>query len=195
MTAPPPPLRFTYDDAEAAYDRCKFNCGPAALCAALGMTIVEFEGLSSAEEFKRKGYTNPTLMQRLLKDARAVNPKVDWVTRVAGERTDLWLPAFGLARIQWGGPWTKPGVPMAARYRKTHWVATYADPALDRHQGPLIGYHVFDVNALGATRTVLGIPGWIRLEEWAVHLVSRLLEGYPRADGSWWVTHAIEVKR
>ena len=32
----------------------------------------------------------------------------------------------GINRIQWEGPWLKPGVPPAAAYKHTHWVAHWA---------------------------------------------------------------------
>ena len=93
---------------------------------------------------------------------------------------DTW-PYFGLARIQWGGPWTKEGVPMRVRYRHTHWVASWkASHDADRHM-------IFDVNAT--------CVGWIGFFEWSHRLVPWLLkECEPKADGTWWVTHALEVQ-
>lgn len=36
-----PPIRFTEDDAQAAWEAWRFNCGPGALCAITGMTPAE----------------------------------------------------------------------------------------------------------------------------------------------------------
>jgi len=140
-------------------------------------------------EFERKRYMNPTLMREFLQALCGglcfPDTRFRW-TCARGEQTDLDWPSFGLARIQWGGPWTRPGVPVMARYRKTHWVGCYRPL---RQTGPLAGVSVFDVNALCA-------GGWIRLEEWARQLVPWLLgECEPKADGSWWITHAVEVYR
>ena len=79
-------------------------------------------------------------------------------------------------RIQWGGPWTKPRVPMRVRYRQTHWVALRNN-----------NEEVFDVNA-----TCSG--GWIKTEEWEWKLVPWLIkEAVPKGDGTWWPTHVLEV--
>jgi hypothetical protein len=189
----PPPIRFTYEEAAAADEESVFNCGPAALCAVIGLTIPQFYDLQSAKEFVKKGYTNPTLMLSLLRDAQFRHLLKGWKSESAADRTDLAWPSFGLARIQWGGPWMAPGVPIRARYRKTHWVGCWREPEV--RQGPFEGVHVFDVNALWQTRTVLGIPGWLRLVEWARALVPQILDGEPRASGEWWLTDAIEVRR
>jgi hypothetical protein len=79
------------------------------------------------------------------------------------------------------GPWTKPGVPMRARYRYTHWVG-----AATKQDGEV---GVWDVNAL-ANGT-----GWCSLADWSEILVPILVEDYKRASGGWHITHAIEVSR
>jgi hypothetical protein len=83
-------------------------------------------------------------------------------------------------RVQWGGPWTKPGVPMRVRYRQTHWVGV-------RERGvakfPGFRREVFDINAMF-------VGGWIPYDEWAGRLVPWLIEKcVPHADGQWWPTH------
>ena len=78
---------------------------------------------------------------------------------------------LGLVRVQWGGPWTKPGVPMAARYRKTHWVA-------------VSGGFVFDVNG----------DQWLEQSVWAAQLIRWLLpQCCEDGDGAWWPTHGSEL--
>ena len=81
---------------------------------------------------------------------------------------------LGLVRIQWGGRWTNPGVPMRVRYRHTHWVAVGNG-------------EVFDINAIC-------VGGWMPWDEWQDELVPWLMrEGVPGHNGTWWPTHALEV--
>lgn len=121
--------------------------------------------------FEQKGYTNPSLMREVL---QRVGVRYELVYR-----GDEPIPEFpplthGVMRVQWGGPWTQPGVPMRARYRQTHWVA-------------VASAHVFDVNAMC-------VGGWLPLDEWALQLVPWLIrEAVPKGDGTWWPTHAWEV--
>ena len=169
----PPPLRFTPAEAEAAADDWGFNCGPGALCAVLGLTPNEIR--PHLGDFEHKRYTNPTLMWSILRGLG-----VKWRKR----RDTLW-PAYGLARIQWAGPWTKPGVPIRARYRHTHWVAAcMPDRDITDRFSHVVG--VWDINALK----------WTDLASWATVLVPWLLkECEPKASGEWWLTHSVEVER
>ncbi len=68
----------------------------------------------------------------------------------AGRATRPW-PRWGLCRIQWEGPWTRPGVPARTRYRFTHWVGAAVDTG---------GVGIFDVNVLANG------SGWCSLENW-----------------------------
>lgn len=164
-------VRFSRDDAQVAADLWGFNCGPGALCAVLGMTPAEVRPLMV--DFEAKRYTNPTLMRDVLNRARAHYRQVYRSDDPSGRMPKI---AYGLMRVQWGGPWTRPGVPMAARYRHTHWVA------LRNWSGD-----VFDINAICA-------GGWLRAGEWESQLVPWLCnECVPKWDGTWWPTHAIEV--
>lgn len=164
------PIRFTVDDAQAAGNTWRFNCGPGALCALLDMTPNEIR--PHLGDFERKGYTNPTLMRQIL-DGLCVAYRWE-VVPIQYPPVNLW-PDNSLIRVQWAGPWTEPGVPMAARYRHTHWIAC-------RHNGtPEVD--VFDINA-----TCSG--GWIPMSEWTDLLVPWLLrECEPTSDGRWWQTH------
>lgn len=167
-----PPTRFTAADAERANEVWGCNCGPSALAAMLQLTLNEVRPLMG--DFESKRYTNPTLMFQSLDRAAGL-----WHWR---RRADTDWPAYGLARIQWTGPWTKFGVPARVAYRYTHWVGAIRDP----HRG--VG--IFDVNML-ANGT-----GWASLEDWQSLLVPWLLkEAVPRADGGWFVTHSVEVER
>jgi hypothetical protein len=124
-------------------------------------------------DFEKKGYTNPKLMRKILD---SMNVKYQLVYRSNDPQGQgLILVTFGLQRIQWGGPWTKNGVPMRSRYRHTHWIAVAEKM-------------VFDVNAMC-------VGGWMPAFEWRVALVPWLLrECEPGADGSWWPTHGIEIQ-
>lgn len=164
---------FTYEDAERAYDEWNCNCGPAALAAVLGMTLDAVRPLIPG--FEQKGYTNPTMMFEALKQA----PCLFHCIYRGDEPHEVFWCDRGLMRVQWSGPWTKPGVPMAARYRATHWVGLRSSEDL--------GHEVFDVNAMC-------VGGWLPFKEWSEQLVPWLLrEVHPKADGRWWPTHIIVV--
>ncbi|MFA4900884.1 MAG: hypothetical protein WC563_15305 [Brevundimonas sp.] len=171
-----PAVRFNLDEAQAAADEWNFNCGPSSIAAIMSLTPAEVRPLMG--DFERKGYTNPTLMFDTL---RRMGLKFAVMREADGEK--MW-PVFGLARIQWGGPWCKPGVPMAARYRHTHWIAVVQEGNLF---GRKCDVAIFDINAMCA-------GGWLRLEEWSTALVPWLLkECCPRSNGEWWITHAVHI--
>ena len=159
--------RFTADDVERAYEEWGCNCGPASLAAIMGLTLDEVHPLMG--DFESKGYTNPTLMRESVK--RCNKPwryvKAPW-------------PLYGLVRIQWGGPWCKPGVPLRAAYRHTHWIGCWS-------RGDGIG--VFDINAINNG------TGWCRLADWQNEIVPFITAQIPRASGQWWPTHLIEIDR
>lgn len=170
VRARPPFLPFSRSDAIRASDEWGANCGPAALAAVMGMTLEQVR--PHMGDFESKQYTNPTLMFAALASIgrpwRKIGPE---------------LPSYGLARIQWEGPWTEPGVPMRVRYRHTHWVgwcrkSRFGDEA------------AFDVNALGGREW----DGWVNYAAWANTVVPWILRACePKANGRWHVTHGIEV--
>ena len=163
-------VRFNIDEASAAADAWGFNCGPGALCAVLDLTPDELR--PKLGDFEAKGYTNPTLMASVLRAHGARHREV-YRRDAPGAGCRL---QFGLMRVQWAGPWTRPGVPMAARYRQTHWVA-------------MAGDQVFDINAIC-------VGGWIDRDEWEMRLVPWLIrEACPKGSGEWWPTHGWEVER
>lgn len=174
-------LRFTLEDARGAADAWGCNCGPAALAAVTGRTLDEIRPLMG--DFEKKRYTNPTLMFESLTRTGA---KFWW----RDERTTPtreFMPRYGLLRVQWHGPWMKPGVPVRARYRHTHWIGVQTTPGI--YLEPSIFSGIFDVNAMNAR-------GWIAYGDWASTLVPWLLEQCePKADGKWSFTHAVEIER
>lgn len=166
-------LRFTADDVDRAQS-WGFNCGPGALCAVLEKTPDEIR--PHLLDFEKRGYTNPSLMFAILRDLD-IEFSVD---RHADQVTNYALPRFGLVRVQWSGPWTRPGVPIRVRYRHSHWIAVRRYGADPRET------MVFDINGIK--------EGWITWEVWRSQLVPWLLEQCePQSDGSWWPTHSIEI--
>ncbi len=166
------PVKFTLADAQKAGDDWRFNCGPGALCAMLDMTPDELR--PKLGDFERKGYTNPTLMKETLTRCGASQFLV-----YRADKPGIGIPSKlgnALVRVQWCGPWTRPGVPWAARYRQTHWIGVRNNSS-----------KVFDINAMCS-------GGWISHDEWAHQLVPWLIGVcVPKGDGGWWPTHAIEV--
>ena len=176
-----PPLRYTIDEAQAAADAWGFNCGPGALTAVLGMTPDELR--PHLGDFEQRGYTNPSLMAAILRRLNVPFQRVFESAVDPGARPVVW-PRFGLVRIQWSGPWTKPGVPMAARYQRTHWIAVYGAPAgMPPAETPL---GVYDVN----------VGHWIAWEAWTKRVAPDLAKSHGKgADGTWWPTHCLEIQQ
>lgn len=169
------PLRFTEADAIAASNEWRFNCGPAALCAMLGLTPAELR--PHMLDFESKGYTNPTLMKDVL-GRLGVSQRNIIPPNVEPSGGMLQNCRYALVRIQWGGPWTRPGVPMKARYRQTHWIGC-------RKSG--YSTEVYDVNQMDE-------GGWGGLHHWILRTVPSILHAcVPNNDGSWWPTHILEV--
>lgn len=163
----PTPVRFTVEEAQAAADTWGLNCGPGAAAAILGMTLDEIR--PHLGDFEQKGYTNPTLMWSILRSVGA--------TLIQNRHKAF--PDYGLARIQWTGPWTKPGVPARVAYGFTHWVGVRSNAISD--------IEIFDINCMS-------VGGWVSSKEWSGQVVPWLLkECVPRADGGWFVTHSVEV--
>jgi hypothetical protein len=158
---------------ERAFREWGCNCGPAAVAAIRCLTLEELR--PHLGDFELKGYTNPTLMWEILRNL-GVRFTVDFAPRAFGG----W-PRWGLARVQWEGPWTREGVPRAARYRHTHWVGA---SWVNREN---VG--IWDVNCLNNG------SGWVGLKDWAAITVPFLLADHSRADGNWHVTHMVEVER
>lgn len=168
-----PPMRgFTAGEVDEAAVEWGCNCGPASIAAVLGMTLNAVR--PHMGDFESKRYTNPSLMWAAL---RSLSVKFSY--RAGDLGRDNW-PSYGLARIQWEGPRTKPGVPPRVAYRQTHWVGVNA---INRQN---IG--IFDVNA------VANDTGWVSAQDWVSDIVPWILKhGVPRADGGWHITHAVEI--
>jgi len=181
-------VRFTIDDAQRAADEWGANCGPAAIAAVLGKTLDEVRPHLGDFERPGKRYTNPTLMYAALRSLGATWTATVRETSVEWPKPIIAWPKLGLVRIQWEGDWTRPGVPMRARYRHTHWVGARSAPEWDRTSGRLPGgIDVFDINCLC-------VGGWVSLDEWSGQVVPWLLrEVEPKASGAWHQTHVLEL--
>lgn len=164
-----PRYHYTEEDFAAAHDAWGCNCGPGALAMLLCLKPAEVR--DHIPDFAERGYTNPTMMKGAL-----ANLKVPF--RLGPRR----FSSYGLCRIQWGGPWVKPG-PTAGHpvevgkwgYRFSHWIGSMGD-------GPKGDVFLFDING-----------GWMWPEKWEKELVPLLVEGYPRADGRYYITHNLEL--
>jgi hypothetical protein len=162
---------FTKEEYYSASDAWGFNCGPGALCAMMGLTPNEIR--PNLFEFERKKYTNPKLMKKIIRNC-------GWDYRqiyrgdVPAQIPDV---QYGLARIQWIGPWTEPTVPMRKRQRYTHWIG------LKSHK------MVFDINAVNSI-----YDGWLSYDGWRESWVPWILSHcVPNNYGSFWPTHVLEI--
>lgn len=157
---------FTQDEMETAIREWGCNCGPAALAFALQRPLAEIR--YAIPGFAEKRYTSPTMMKGGLEFF-----KVAWsvVTPSASRPPDienLFDEMPSLVRVQFTGPWTKPGSNPKWAYNYTHWVATWRERSV-----PL----VFDING-GA----MGILSWDEV-------LAEIARQTPRADGGWFPTH------
>jgi hypothetical protein len=132
-----PPLAFTQDESLHANKHFGANCGPHALAAASGKSILI--ALQAIPDFIKKGYTNPTMMVAGIK-ALNLQTVLSKNLRVKG------VPIRGVSRIQWEGRWTRSGAPPIAAYPYTHWIGSADD-------------HVFC--------TACSTFGWVPYAEWA----------------------------
>lgn len=167
--------RFNLADAERAHDEWGANCGPGALAAIMGLTLDEVRPRMG--DFERKGYTNPTMMLGALESVGARFR----IRSLASNVELLDWPRYGLARVQWEGPWTKSGSNPRWAYRHTHWVGA----AHGQHE---VG--IFDINCINNG------SGWVSYDAWTTVVVPWILkECVPRANGRWHITHSIEIER
>lgn len=162
--------RFTPYDADRAVAEWGANCGPMSLAIACGLTLEEVRPHFTAAGFKSA--TNPTLMMDVLRRIRGDR----WHLRRANGAAIFWARR-GIARIQWGGRWMRPEVPAVVRYKHTHWVASSVSAD---------GYiWIWDCNVMET--------GWVGVSDWNRVVVPALTAEHKGSDGTWTITHAIEV--
>ncbi len=166
---------FTEQQFKDACDTWGCNCGPTALAFALqaGLEAVRH----AIPDFDRKRYTSPTMMRQALEffGVRWVSVKVPARNSGWPDVEGMFDPAVALVRVQWSGPWTKPGMNPRRAYGHTHWIACWSENAGPEFYEP--HRHVFDCN--GGIRS---------LASWEDEIVP-ILTKYPRADGGWFPTH------
>ena len=166
--------KFDVEAADAAYKEWGFNCGPAALCAVLGMRPEELRPYLG--DFEKKKYLNPKLMYEVLSKFDNIRYSTKYRGDVPCAFPEIY---YSLVRVQWGGPWTRQGVPLPARQRHTHWVAMQY----------FLKPFVFDINAICC-------GGWICFKEWEKTMMPWLArQCVPEWDGVIWPTHVIEIRR
>ena len=168
----PPALRFTPEEAAAAAEAWGFNCGPAALSALLGKTPDELR--PHLLDFEAKRFMNPTMVLAVL---RGMGVPVERAYQCSEPPAGaVRYPEHGLVRLQWGGPWCGGGVPFAARYRHTHWIAV---AGADEQR------KAYDVN----------VGRWISWATWLVKVAPVLARRCSkRASGLWWPTHCYQMQ-
>lgn len=153
-TPPYPDLKILADESAAAADEWGANCGPHSIAATLGLTLEQVR--PHIPNFR--GWMNPTQVGQTLKSlGRGYSLAKGMKTKVLCD---------GINRIQWEGPWLKPGVPPAAAYQHTHWVAHFSDSA--SAGGWLLC-------------TAVCSWAWVHVEEWKKHNAHR--------GDAWHVTH------
>lgn len=162
-------LIITEDEAQQAF-AWGANCGPFALAAVSGLGLEAVRPALAAVKFEKRRYTSPAMMYGALNHLG-----IRW------RKNGIEIPTWGLARVQWEGPWTEAGRPMRERYRHTHWIGL-------GKRGNEVG--VFDVNALDNG------SGWISWHDWTMTLVPLIVEHLvPGGSGAWHFTRTIEVMR
>ena len=175
-------------DVEEAYATFGANCGPASLAAILQRSVMSLRPFLG--NFERRGTTTP---RHLLAALHAVGLERTAVTlhtrqrQVAGlghAAPSAWPRLYGLAFVQWTGPWCATGVPVAAAYRRTHWVGT----ALTQEYGQML----YDINAWGHEASQ---GAWLTRACWEDRILTAITRAIPRADGGYYVRTALEVQR
>ena len=156
---------FTQEDADRAYDEWGVNCGPSALAAIMGMTLNEVR--PHMRNFERKHYTNPNLMNAALRSIRR-----PWRNIGANARATALRAFNGKAR----------GRALASRC-----APAIAIPTGSASIKPTTG--IFDINCMNNG------TGWCSLDDWVLVIVPHLTAQYPRATGSWHITHRIEIEK
>lgn len=164
-----PRVPYTIQEFLAAHDSWGCNCGPGALATMLSLKPDDVR--AHIPRFDERRYTNPTMMAAALRSLKLPFTECkDWTDNYTSPRP---LADYGLVRIQWEGPWTDHGVPIAARYRKTHWIGSMLWQKAN---------WIFDINR-----------GWLLRPQWETETVPALCAEIKRATGKWHPTHRWEL--
>lgn len=158
-------LPYTPEQSQQAYDEWKAMCGHHSIAAA---THASLDRVKQACP-KLVGWMNPTMIGTTLHNLGA---RTKCLTRLPDDTRFLFTPGRRVMRIQFEGSWTGPGVPPAAAYKHTHYIAVIDELVMD----PMV-----DSNML------ISLLDWLETEQY------RVLQDVPKATG-WHFTHCWEVK-
>lgn len=175
-----PPMQWSAASSAIAHHQWGFNGGHAAVCVLTGLTperLRQHCRRPDGGHIGEEGSIAPGDMRHVLlsvgvlHDYRSLpmNPVNPW-------------PAFGVTRLQLGGPWMRSPTNLAVRRSHTRWMASCKP-----ENGPRL---VFDFDALG----LFGTNGWLEQETWEQLVVSELLANARESDGKWWLTHSISLR-
>lgn len=159
------------------------SCGPASLSALLGRPLADVRHAFPGQTDGRT-WTNLAAMQRAL-TLLGVGHGTE---RSPGILMPASAPSFGLAMVQFCGPWDDMPIGHPAQLQRSHWIAMKPHPTLGA-EAPL----VFDINAID------GFPpmslGWWQPQEcWDALIRPELARSYgKKATGAWWLRAVIEV--
>lgn len=156
-------------DTLEAFETWEATCGPAALAAILGRSVMSlrekvkpYRGFMSIADMLRSLRSLKVEHTLMRKDFNQLIPQVqrgDYIGR--------------LSIIQWGGSWLTPGVHPGASLCRTHWIAY-------RHSPPVI----YDVNA----------DGWISTTAWETVMAPEIMRHVRGCDGTWRTRSTILIK-
>lgn len=118
----PPAIRYTEAESEAAHKQWKASCGPHSIAAAMSLKLEDIRQAMLTAGISYKGWMSPTYVSRTLDTLGA---KYDLAK---GLKTMSLCE--GINRIQWEGPWLKPGVHPRIAYFHTHLVAAFGEMVL-----------------------------------------------------------------
>lgn len=165
-----PPLKFTQEDADDAFEAWGCNHGPAALAACLCLTLDEVRPFLS--DFEEKKYMSPTMMAESLRRIGAPREVLAEKRFGVGEAPKC-FPRHGLVRVQFDGPWMARDQHARWSYEHTHWIHTRA---FQRR------WWVYDVNG-----------AWRQFGDWESITIPLLLSGDPKRTG-WFASHCWAVQ-
>lgn len=106
-----PWLFYSERDSLEAHDTWGASCGPHSIAAILGLSLVQVR----ERLVNFRGWMSPMMVADTLRRLDAA------YTLRKGLKTRVMCN--GLNRVQWEGSWLNPGVPVAAAYAHTHWIA------------------------------------------------------------------------
>jgi hypothetical protein len=164
-------------DVDEAYHEWSASCGPCALAAMLGRPLADVRSLFPGIE--QRNFCNPSHVEAALNAAQ-----VRWRKNSKA----VALPVRGLAFLQVTGPWDGPGVPVAAAYRKTHWIST--NLVGDGTDSGESDDWVYDCNAAQEDGTR---GDWWPRQWWERDVMVAIVAAHNRATG-WRVRVAYEVR-